>query len=677
MSAGTEVTDVGPRTPASRPGRPGGGIGYLPGLDGLRALSVLGVVAYHLEASWATGGYLGVEVFFVVSGFLITSLLLAERAETGTVDLVAFWRRRARRLLPAVAVLVVATCAWGLLVLPAGELARFRGDAIASLLYVQNWHAVVADQPYFAAFGRPSPLRHLWSLAIEEQFYLLWPLLLPAGLRRLGRRGTAAAVAVAVVASVALMAATADVAAPERAYYGTDTRAFGILAGALLAFWWRPDRARTTVAPAARHVLTGGGALALGLLVHQLATRSEYDPWTFPWGFAWVDALTLVALVGVTHPATPLSRWVGAGPLQAVGRRSYSIYLWHWPVIVCTRPGQDWGLDGPTALVARLLLVAALSEASYRLVERPVRDGRLQAALARRVPDGARRRRGVGTVVGATAGVLVAALVAAPTGSAALAAGVPGLPGGATALTIAPGGPSADGSAGAATLPAGPPTLGPVPGRPAGGGTGEDGIGRAPLPTTTTTPAPTTSAPAPEGAAAPSTSTTTAPPAGPTPAPARTEVPDITVIGESVTLGGAPELQAHWGDRVQIDAAEGRSFEDSVRVVEWLASVDRLTSTVILHIGNNGIAPAGALDRVVAAVGYDRRLVLVSVKVPRRWEGQVNGEILRFVDHYDHVVLADWNTLASVEDGLLHDDGVHLSPQGRLRYRDLLAGAAS
>jgi peptidoglycan/LPS O-acetylase OafA/YrhL len=609
---------------------------------------VVAVLAYHLDAGWAAGGYLGVEVFFVVSGFLITSLLLAEHRSTGTVGLLAFWGRRARRLLPAVFALVALVCAYGVLVVPS-ELHRFRGDALASLLYVQNWHAVVSEQPYFDAFGRPSPLRHLWSLAIEEQFYLLWPLLLPLGLRRLGPRRTAGLVTAAVVASAAIMAATADVTAPERAYYGTDSRLFGILLGALLAFGWRPQRARTDVGLGARRVVEGAGIAALVLLAQQHAGRSEFDPWTYPWGFLLVDIATLVAIVAVTHPASRLERWVGCGPLQALGRRSYSIYLWHWPVIVFTRPGVDWGLTAGTALVARLVLIAALSEASYRLVEQPVRDGRLQAWLTAHSARSAAtfRLRRTAVAGGLAALVLVVAVGSAPVPRQELATGVSAdRP---NAITIDPTAPVPD-----------------------------------PVVTTTTTAPPS----APDPAAVPADATTDTAPAAvapPTTLPAPTDpLPGypaaafnaVTIIGESVTLGAARALQAHWGDHVQIDAVEGRQFHDGVAVLEGLAAAGRLTPVVILHLGNNGVAQPEWWDRAVAAVGPERRLVVVSVRVPKRWEAQVNGEVLRIVGQHPNAVLADWNTASSSEPGLLIGDGVHPTPRGIEVYRDLLVRTA-
>ena len=620
----------------------GRGVGYLPGIDGLRALAVVAVLAYHLDAGWAAGGYLGVEVFFVVSGFLITSLLLAEHREQGAIHLLAFWRRRARRLLPAVFVLVGLVFAYAAVVLPTGELHRFRGDGIASLLYVQNWHAVFTEQPYFEAFGRPSPLRHLWSLAIEEQFYLLWPLLLPLGLRRLGRRRTAVAVAVAIVVSAALMATTADITAPERAYYGTDTRLFGILSGALLAFAWRPQRARGDVGPAARRVIEGFGVGALVLLAWQHATRSEFDGWTYPWGFLLVDVLTLVAIIAVTHPASRLERSVGSGFLQALGRRSYSIYLWHWPVIVFTRPGVDWGLTGSAALAGRLVLIAVLAEASYRFVEQPVRDGTLQRWLTgAALPSPAallRRRRAVGIAALAGAVLAVAVLAAPPGPDQEVAVGT---------VTDRPS---------AITLPPVPPTTSTAPTTTAPAAPAD------PPPTA----APTTTAPAPSEAA---------PPPPPPELPVSAFYP-VTVFGESVTLGAAPALQAHWTHTVQIDAVEARQVEDGVAAIEAFAAEGRLTPVVVVHLGNNGAAPPGALDRVVAAVGPERRLVLATVRVPRRWEGQVNDEVLRVVHAHPNVVLADWRLASTSEPGLLVEDGVHLTRRGQEVYRDLIVAAA-
>ena len=610
----------------SVPGPPSSRLGYLPGLDGLRAISVVAVVAYHLEQSWAIGGYLGVEVFFLVSGYLITLLLLDEHRVAGRVDRPAFWLRRARRLLPAVIVLIAGVLTWCALVLGSEALHRFRGEGLASLLYVQNWHSIITDEPYFVSSGRPSPFRHLWSLAIEEQFYLLWPLLLPASLRRHGRRRTAQLAVAGAAASVWLMAATADIAAPERAYYGTDTRAFGILLGCALAFAWRPDRFHATVRPAARCTLLLAGTGALVVLGRQFAQRDEFDPWTFPWGFLVVDVAALVLIVSCTHPASVLGRAAGCRPLAALGRRSYSLYLWHWPVLVFTRPGVDWGLEGGAGLVARLAIIAVLAELSYRFVEAPFRDGRAQRWLWS-VADRAHERRLLGpTVAGATLPVLllVATAVTAPAPRAEVVA------------ASAP-----------ATISLEPVTT-----------------------TTSTTAAPTTTTSAAKATAAKAVAPTTTVP--PTTTTAPRPVPDVTIVGESVTLGAAPALQAAYGPRVQIDAVEGRSFDDGIAVVEHLAVAGRLTPNVVVHLGNNGAVPEGGLDRLAAAVGPERKLVLTTVFVDRQWQHQVNEKVLAFVANCATCAVANWHDIVANEPGLTTDDRVHLTDAGKRRYVELM-----
>ncbi len=594
---------------------------YLPGLDGIRALSVVAVIAYHLDYERAAGGYLGVEVFFVLSGFLITRLMLDEEWRTGTISRTAFWLRRARRLLPAVITLIVGVWLWAIAVLPAGDAAQFRGDAFASLFYVQNWHAIIADQPYFESFGRPSPLRHLWSLAIEEQFYLLWPLVLPAALRRLRRRSTAALIAVGVVGSVWLMQATADIASPERAYYGTDTRAFGILLGGLLAFAWTPERLRTAITAPARWVIDAIGLAALLAMLWQFSTRSEFDPWTYPQGFLWVDLCTIVLLVSATHPASTARRILGSRPLTAVGRRSYSLYLWHWPVIVFTRPGLDWGLEGTTALLARLAIIVVLAEVSYRVIEQPFRDGSVQRLAARfRRRAGRATARRVGVVGGALATIALITLLAAPSPAQQVET---------TSTPIAS--------------------------------------------TTSTTSTMSTAATSPATSAA---TETTAVPGATTIPPTTTPPPRgdgiVTIIGESVTLGALDQLSSYYGDRLHLDAVKGRRASESIAFLQQLSADDQLRPTVVLHIGNNGAISSDSFNAAYEAVGPDRTLVLVRIHVPLRWEEQVNGEIDRLAAEHSNIVVADWDRIADRDPELLTEDGVHLSTAGKERYTQML-----
>jgi peptidoglycan/LPS O-acetylase OafA/YrhL len=394
---------------------------YLPGLDGLRALSVVAVLLYHADVPWAPGGFLGVEVFFVISGYLITLLLAREFDRSTTISLTGFWLRRARRLLAAVYLLLAVVSVTALLFYR--DAARQLADQVwAALAYVTNWYLIASDESYFAAIERPPVLRHLWSLAIEEQFYLVWPLLLLVLLRAGGgRRGPVALVIVAgAVASLVWMAVLYEPAAdPSRVYYGTDTRASGLLFGAALALLWRPNRPWRTADPARSQLnsvaldLAGAGAVAA--LVACFARLHEFDPFLYRGGFAVVSLATVVCIMAIVHPGSVVSRAVLSHPLLTwIGLRSYSLYLWHWPIFVFTRPELDVPMGIYSALALRLGLTVIAAELSYRYVELPIRNGaftRWRRRLARR--HGARRHTGPIAFAGAAALLLVAVNVTA------------------------------------------------------------------------------------------------------------------------------------------------------------------------------------------------------------------------------------------------------------------------
>ncbi|HZT64904.1 MAG TPA: acyltransferase family protein [Acidimicrobiales bacterium] len=395
----------------------------MPGLDGLRALAVGAVIAYHLNLGWASGGYLGVDLFFVLSGFLITGLLAAERRRDGRISLRSFWGRRARRLLPALFGVLVAVSLFALLAGASpggasGGLNRqlLRGDGLAALAYFANWHFLAAHQSYFAQFSAPSPLQHTWSLAIEEQFYIVWPLLL-VGLAVLAGRSwrKVALGATALLAwwSVAAMAIVSHGAAdPSRAYFGTDARAFELLVGAGLALLlsdrpdWEPRRPGW---------LQAGGGGALALLIAGWATLAGPPAWMFRGGFLAASLLGGVLIASVSRPQPgPLGRVLASPPLAWVGRISYGLYLWHWPVLRLL-PTSRW--PTPVADLARVGVTFALAATSYYLVEVPVRRGAL---------PGWRRLAALPAAAGATAAALLFA--SAPAATAVAAAPPPFVP---------------------------------------------------------------------------------------------------------------------------------------------------------------------------------------------------------------------------------------------------------
>jgi peptidoglycan/LPS O-acetylase OafA/YrhL len=374
-------------------------LAYRSGLDGLRALAVAGVFLYHSRIDWLPGGFLGVDLFFVLSGYLITSLLLVEWEAGNRIDLRRFWLRRARRLFPALVVVVLAA-----LVLAAifarGDLARTRGDAISSLLYYTNWHLILANHSYFVRMGSPSLLQHLWSLAVEEQFYVIWPLLLVPGLVLLGRRRLPYAVVAGIAASVTLMWLLYNPEGdPSRVYYGTDTRAFLLLLGILLALVWPAiERLRLSLP-----LLELFGVAALVATVLLFRQMHDYDPTLYRGGDFAAAFCFAVLIAAVAHPRSGLGQALGIAPLRWLGERSYGIYLWHWPVIALMRPGVDISWTGPGVVVAQAAIVLAAATLSYRYVEQPIRTGRLQRRLAQRP------RRLRLELVGAAAMSLVAA----------------------------------------------------------------------------------------------------------------------------------------------------------------------------------------------------------------------------------------------------------------------------
>lgn len=368
----------------------GANLGYRPSLDGLRAVAVVAVMLYHGGVPWARGGFLGVDVFFVLSGFLITSLLVQEWTRAGRIGLRAFWWRRARRLLPAMMVVLVAVAGYAFVA--SSSQPHLRGDSLATLGYISNWWFIESGQSYFDQFMEPSPLRHTWSLAIEEQFYIVFPLLLVAllGRLRLGIQGLRLVLLSAALASAALMAVLYEpLADPSRVYYGTDTRLQALLLGAVLALIPSVNLSATPLYSqvGGRLVrLPGWGFVAWvalsGLLVMFTLAR-ELAPWMYRGGFLLAAALAGVLIAAVSKsPGSTLGRLLSWRPVVAIGVVSYGLYLWHWPVYVAVSHERT-GLDGLALLALRFALTGLLAFLSFRFVEEPVRTQRLQRRFTR------------------------------------------------------------------------------------------------------------------------------------------------------------------------------------------------------------------------------------------------------------------------------------------------------
>ena len=399
----------------ARPSRPTEARGsYIGALDGLRALAVIAVIIYHFSPKLLPAGFLGVDVFFVVSGFLIARLIAREIRRTDRLKLSNFWGRRARRLLPALIVMAVAVLAVAAATLTADELVLVRKQFLGVLFYVANWVMIAQHSSYFASAGRPSPFLHTWSLAVEEQFYLVFPLLCLAGARLIRRRPVVAsgAALVAAVASTIWMAILVRPAGdPSRAYLGTDSHCMGLFVGVALALFACSPSAKKAFAwltshPAATRAASFSAAVAAAALGITMWLCTDHTLGLYRGGFLAVSlACGWLIAVLVAMPESAIARLFRNPALVAIGLRSYSLYLWHWPVRVFV-DGQG-GLSGPALFLVRLALSCALAEVSYRLVERPFRLG----VMARRA--GSRPAIAFSGVV-ALVGVVLAATIAVP-----------------------------------------------------------------------------------------------------------------------------------------------------------------------------------------------------------------------------------------------------------------------
>jgi peptidoglycan/LPS O-acetylase OafA/YrhL len=364
---------------------------YMPGLDGLRAIAVLAVIVFHLGFDWAPGGLLGVGIFFTLSGYLITDILLSQLNQRGKIDFLRFWAARARRLLPALFVMLAIVTAWVTLFGPA-QPDQFRKAVLSSVFYVNNWEQIFANVSYFARFAPEGPLNHLWSLSVEEQFYIFWPFLLLLGVKLVHERPLPSGVRprlalltivfglISIIEMAVLYHPSLD---PSRIYYGTDTRAAGLLFGCALAMVWPSRRLNRRIAPQARNLLDGLGVLGLAIIALMIWQVGEFDRFLYQGGFIVLSLATVLVLMPLTHPACRLGNVVGAKPLRWVGVRSYGIYLWQTPIIVLTGPGSrpPESLLGKALQVVAIFVIAGLS---WRFIEEPIRHGAIGSFFARR-----------------------------------------------------------------------------------------------------------------------------------------------------------------------------------------------------------------------------------------------------------------------------------------------------
>ena len=357
------------------------GIQHIPAIDGLRAIAVTAVIFYHLGFAWIPGGFLGVDLFFVISGYVITRLLLDSIARSGGLDLRGFYKARARRLLPPLVFMIVVT-AFYISIWAQDSVKRFLTDTPFSLTGAMNWWLVAKEQDYFEAIGRPPLLQHTWSLAVESQFYLVWPILLLVILKRFGKKVIPlAALAIALFSGTALFLVSLQLDASSsvsHVYFGTDTHSIGLFLGAALAVSWIPQNFKSEVSNKAQNFIDFIGVFGLVGILGSFLLIDESSPTAYKIAFPLAALFGAAIVTSIVHPASRFAPILQNRVLLWIGERSYAIYLWHWVVFQITRPrvdidGEDWAL-----IALRILVVLALADISLKLVELPIRSGKVE-----------------------------------------------------------------------------------------------------------------------------------------------------------------------------------------------------------------------------------------------------------------------------------------------------------
>jgi peptidoglycan/LPS O-acetylase OafA/YrhL len=633
---------------------------YMPGMDGLRALAVLAVIAYHLNLGFAPGGLLGVGVFFVLSGYLITDLLITEWVQTKRIDLKGFWMRRVRRLVPALILILVMVSIWVSAFMPS-ELPALKGDILAAALYVSNWWFVFHHVSYFASFGPPSPLGHLWSLAVEEQFYIVWPLLLLAGLLFIRKRGRIfALILLGALASALAMAMLYQPGTdPSRVYYGTDTRAFALLIGAALAVVWPSRKLNVAISKGALAVVDLVGITGLITILYMMWQTSEYDTFLYRGGLVILSAATACVVVAVAHPASRLGKLLGVKPLRWIGVRSYGIYLWHFPVIILTSPVVN--TDGLNVSRAALQVVVSilLAALSWRFVEDPIRRGKMPWKSNQK-KKWQKTKLAASISVVCTLGFLYAGM-AAPTHEA-LASYTPHV-NNINPDTQAPTGQnemqgknqsqnssqnnnqSQNHNQSQSKTPASQKTGTQVQSAAASGS------------------AKTSTSTRPKQQTSSSTSATSG-----------VKHQSVTAIGDSVMLDIAPDLKK-LVPGIVIDGHVGRQMYQAYSVVSQLQAEGELGHTVIIELGTNGPFTKSQLTSLLNYLGHNRHIILVNTRVPRSWQNTVNETLNEVVPSYPNTTLINWYAASAGHNEYFYQDGVHLNSVGSRVYAALVANA--
>lgn len=593
---------------------------YMVGLDSLRGLAILGVILYHINFNWMPGGFLGVTVFFVLSGYLITDILAMEWNRNKRIDLKKFWLSRARRLLPGMLVMLVITLAW-ITIFHSSLLGKMRGDSIAALFYVSNWWYIYHKLSYFDNFNQISPLNHFWSLAVEEQFYVVWPFIISLGLYYIKKQSRMILlICLGAFASALAMAILYEPGVdPSRIYYGTDTRAFSLLIGAVLALVWPSNRLANKIIPKARFILDVVGGIALIIILVMFWKTNQYDPFLYKGGMVLLSIATALLVANLAHPASRIAQFLRFRPLRWVGIRSYGIYLWHYPILTLTTPKVNAGDFSIIRAILQFLLIIFIAQISWKFIEKPIRQGALRNIQFKNL-----RLQNV------TLGVKLALVCSLFFTSIAVL--------GLSNASKAKGNYQQDKVEAVQTQPAPHPVA----------------VWEKPNQET----------PLNQGE---SKEVNSSHPKNPL---------TVTAIGDSVMIDITPYLKNTFPD-IRIDAQIGRQLSKAIPVVEQLKNEGNLGNYVIIGLGTNGAFTTEQLVSLIKLIGNERKIIFINTRVPRPWESIVNERLKVTVTKYPNVTLVDWYTASAGKKDYFAPDGVHLTNVGAEAYAVLVAKAVN
>ena len=637
---------------------------YLPGLDGMRAVAVVAVMIYHANSTWLKGGFIGVEVFFVISGYLITLLLIAEHEKTGAVNMKNFWVRRFRRLLPALFVMLLLLSIWTA-IFERDALGQLRGDLLGGVSYISNWYQIFIGAGYSAS-NDFAPLRHLWSLAVEEQFYFVWPIVMVALLRKGSRRIAdlsvwlfGAAVFVTVVVAVLYHPGPIDadpsntpaayweiggrfISKGDALYLSTLSRSSGLLLGAAFAMVWRPVAMMRGPLQNKAHALDALAVVGFAILalmswkvgfIDTFGDNSA-DPWLFRGGFFVAGIATLLIIAAVTHRDSLTARALSGPTMLWIGTRSYGLYLYHWPIYQIVRNIAGTKLKFHEWVLC-MVATAIITEISYRYIETPIRKGQL-AAMWQRRGQRSRRSQNRGAVLG---GVFVGTALAIFAGASLATAELKqnevdeSLKQSAAATCSVLLG-TCDDEPQAAAGPEIASTPEPVP-------VASDGSDTPAEPATveTTVPLPV--------------------------------APQKFAIGDSVMLGAADELKAAG---FTVDAGESRAFVRGIDVVQALSDRSRLPQELVIHLGTNGPISSDQMDMMMRLVANVPKVLLIQNVVPDgSYDEDNNLLMINVASSLANVEVLYWDGLAQQCQGdCIYQDGIHLKSTGAAYYTTLI-----